>query len=69
MQGYNGVIETATGFLLKSGFCDFSLGTPFDPLLETYKTNIPYPSKIKGQVGETLISKWTGATWVEVAQP
>ncbi len=65
----NGVIETASGDLLRSGFCDFEHDGSFEPSTETHMSNVPFPSKCKGDEGETKMDRWNGLEWIEVDQP
>ena len=65
----NGVIETATGDLLRAGFCDFENDGQFSAGTETYRTDVPHPAKVKGDASETNMHRWTGSAWTEVAQP
>lgn len=43
----NGVIDTATGDLLRKGFCDFENDGSFDGAKETHKTDVPEDAKVK----------------------
>ena len=61
---HNGVIEDATGDLLQCGYCTFSPGVG-----ETQRTDCPHPGKRRGDTEETMMTRWTGTEWVEVAQP
>jgi hypothetical protein len=65
----NGVIETATGDLVRCGFCDFSASDDFDSETETYKTDVPHPGKVRGDPDEAKMHRWNGSSWVEVDQP
>ena len=65
-----GVIETATGDLLRAGFCDcFETDGSFNAGTETCRSDVPFPSKIKGDPDEANMHRWNGSAWVEVAQP
>lgn len=68
-MSYNGVIETVTGDLLRCGFCDFQDDGSFDAATESYKTDIPFPGKVRGDDEEPMMHRWTGSAWTEVAQP
>ena len=65
----NGVIETATGDLLRAGFCDFESDGSFDAGTETMRTDCPCPANIRGDPEETQMHQWTGSAWQLVAQP
>lgn len=69
MATYNGVIETASGDLLRSGFCDFENDGSFNGATESYRTDVPFPAKIKGAPEETQMHQWNGSSWDLVAQP
>ena len=65
----NGVIETATGNLLRAGFCDFENDGSFDSENETMRTDCPFPAKCRWAFGESQMHRWTGSAWTLVAQP
>ena len=66
----NGVINTTTGNLLRSGSgVDFENDSSFNGGSETYKTDVPFPNKIEGDSDETMVTHWTGSVWDEVSQP
>jgi len=72
MADYNGVIDTATGDLLRSGFCDFSADGSFNGATETYKARMPFPGETRDPDTNRLsemMSRWNGSAWVRVAQP
>jgi len=69
MATHNGVIETATGDLLRAGYCIFDDDGSFDGANETERTDCPHPPKVRGDVNETQMDRWNGTAWVEVAQP
>ena len=64
MATQNGVIETATGDLLRCGRCTFTAGAG-----ETLKDNVPVPGYRRkcGEPGQ--YDRWNGAAWVKVDQP
>ncbi len=66
---HNGVIETSTRDLLRDGFCDFENDGSFDSATESYRTDVPYPSKVRGEEDETKMHRWNGSSWIEVDQP
>ena len=68
-MAHNGVIETATGDLLRAGYCDFATDGSFSSPTETQRTDCPHPAKVKGQEDETQMHRWNGTDWIEVAQP
>jgi len=68
-MGCNGVIEIATGDLLRGGFCDFENDGSFDSGTESYKTDIPHPCFVRGQEDEAQMHRWNGSAWVLVDQP
>ena len=65
----NGVIETATGDLLRAGYCDFVTDGSLNVGTETVKTDVPCLPKAKGKNGLTAMHRWTGTEWIEVPQP
>ncbi len=69
MQAYGGVYETSSGDLLRAGYSDFPNDGAFNAGTETYRTDVPFPSKIKGDEDESNMHRWNGSTWVEVSQP
>lgn len=69
MIAFSGVIETATGELLRAGYCDFSADGSFDGGTEAIRTDVPYPPKVRREGVAGNMDKWDGAAWVEVAQP
>jgi len=73
MADYNGVIDRATGDLLRSGFTDFSDDGSFQSGTETYMTRIPFPGNVKDPDIKTRLSsmmhRYNGSAWIKVAQP
>ena len=65
----NGVIETATGDLLRAGYCDFENDGSFNPATETLRIDVPDPAKVRGNIYHATMYRLDGAAWVEVAQP
>ncbi len=62
-----GVIETATGDLLRWGdvpAASWDVGAD-----ETLRTDVPSDAQARYQLGATQMSQWTGAAWTLVAQP
>ena len=62
----NGIIEDATGDLLKAGFTT-GLGTV--EAGQTQRTDVPHPGRYRGKAGATMMTRWDGTAWIEVAQP
>jgi hypothetical protein len=60
----NGVIEIATGDLLRAGFCDFSSDGTFDAEKEEYRTDVPFPAVSRGS---GAWHRWNGGSWVVVS--
>lgn len=65
-----GVIETATGDLIRAGYCSF-IGQ-FDSETHEQRTDVPVPAKISSQkqpgpVTPTHFHRWTGTEWTEVS--
>lgn len=60
----NGVIEMATGDLLRAGFCDFSSDGAFNPSREEYRTDVPFPAVARGS---GTWHRWDGNAWVVVS--
>jgi hypothetical protein len=59
----NGVIETATGDLLRAGFCDFVAGTG-----ETLHADVPFPAQTRDG-GFTQHHRWNGTDWILANSP
>ena len=66
---HNGVIDTATGDLLRAGYCDFTNDGSFDVGAETVLLSVPFPPKVIGDPHETQMHRWDGAAWILVDQP
>lgn len=64
MAVQNGIIETASGDLLRSSFGAVTAGAG-----ETERNDVPHPSKVRGDSEEANMHRWNGSAWVEVAQP
>jgi len=64
----NGVIETATGDLLRAGFSDFENDGSFDGATETFVTNVPSPFYIRGNGNNGVYHRWNGSAWIEVSE-
>ena len=65
----NGVIETATGDLLRAGHnVDFENDGAFDAATETARSDVPFPSKCRGNEDDSMMHRWTGTEWTEVTQ-
>ncbi len=64
----NGVIETASGDLLRAGFCDFLNDGSFNAGTETNRADVPYPAKVKGNEFGDKFHRWNGSAWVEIDQ-
>ncbi len=64
----NGVIETATGDLLRAGFSDFLNDGSFNAGTESYRTDVPFPGKVR-YGGDANMHRWSGSEWVEVTAP
>lgn len=60
----NGVIETATGDLLRAGFCDFQNDGSFDSSKESYRTDVPFPAQPRSGVEW---HRWDGNAWIMVS--
>lgn len=62
---HHGVIETATGILLRAGFVSFVAGAG-----ETERTDVPHPAQVRGDQENALMDRWDGSlevpAWVEV---
>lgn len=68
-MGMNGVIETATGDLIRAGLCDFSQDGSFDDVTEDYRNDVPVPPKVRGDKNNDKHHRWNGSSWDEVDQP
>lgn len=60
----NGVIEKATGDLLRAGFCDFSSDGAFDASVEECRSDVPFPAVSRGNAAW---HRWTGSAWILVS--
>lgn len=60
----DGIIETATGDLLRAGYSTFSAGPG-----ETLRTDVPEGPLVRYAPGESQMHRWTGAIWTLVANP
>lgn len=65
----NGVVETATGDLIRAGYTDFENDGTFDPLTETYLTNVPVPAFVRRIGRGGRMHRWNGSSWALVPQP
>lgn len=63
----NGVINQATGDLLRCGNCDFSTDGAFNASTEAIRTDVPIPAYTKGQPGSTQFTRWNGTAYVLIA--
>jgi len=63
----NGVIETATGDLIRKGFSDFENDGTFNSGTETYKTDIPDAALIKKVYGGDF-TRWNGSNYVTISR-
>ncbi len=61
-----GVIETATGDLLRTGFCDFENDGTFDPETETIREDIPEGAIIKDHYSGLDYHQWDGENFVSI---
>lgn len=58
----NGVIETATGDLIRKGKTDFENDGSFDPNTETFVADIPSTLMVK-RYNKEEFHRWNGASW------
>lgn len=58
----NGVIEIATGDLIRAGGVDFTLEPGFDELTEAQRTEVPVPACIRKYLAYEW-HRWTGTVW------
>jgi hypothetical protein len=58
----NGVIEKATGDLLRAGHCSFT----HDPATEEYRTDVPEDCYCRYQLAAKKLTRWTGTEWIIV---
>ena len=65
----SGVIETATGDLLRYGFCDFENDGSFDPATETQRTDIPQIAVVRKAGAQGNFTRWDGSNYIQVPQP
>ena len=64
-----GIIETTSGDLCRAGFCDFENDGSYDNAVESYRTDVPFPAKVRGDRDETEMHRWNGSSWIEAPQP
>jgi hypothetical protein len=62
-ENANGVIETATGDLLRAGFCNFE----HDSGTESLRYDVPCPFYVRGKKNLPTFHRWDGNAWIEVA--
>lgn len=60
----NGVIESATGDLVRAGYSEFEAGDG-----EELRDDVPIPFFVRGGVIGAQYWRWTGTEWVLVDQP
>jgi hypothetical protein len=64
----NGVIETATGDLLRAGYTDFSADGSFDSGTESYRTDVPLNAATKNSPNDDgTWSRWDGSDWISAS--
>ena len=66
-MGYEGVIETATGDLLRCGYTDFANDGSFDAATESIRTDVPNLAAVKKPGAGGTFDRLDGAVWVKVA--
>ena len=66
-QGYEGVIKTSTGDLLRAGTVDWANDPAFDGETETVRTDIPRPSKVRDNLVGKDFHRWNGDAWAVIA--
>lgn len=66
---YRGVIDDATGDLLRCGYSDFENDGSFDAVNESIRTDVPNYGRRRGQEGLLKMDRWNGSAWIEVNQP
>lgn len=64
----NGIIENATGYLLKAGYCDFSGDAGYNSAIHTIKIDVPETAHCKGDDNWPEMHQWTPAGWVLTSQ-
>lgn len=64
----NGVIETATGILLRKGFCNFTNDGSFDSDNEAERTDVTYTAMCKKNDDTATHEKWNGVSWETVLE-
>ena len=67
----NGVIDQATGDLLRAGSCDFSNDGSLDPVTEAYRTDVPDVAFVRNDPEESVteMHRWDGGAFILVPQP
>ena len=66
METYKGVINKATGDLIRCGYTDFENDGSFDSATEEIKTDCPEPGAINGNEAGDPFDRWDGSDWVKV---
>lgn len=59
----NGVIETATGDLIRAGGCDFDVVDG-----EEFRDDVPSPFQVRGCCPYGTVHRWTGDEWIVVGE-
>lgn len=69
MATQNGVIETATGDLLRAAAKPYGFANDgsFNAGIETVRTDVPVPAEIRGGASSTH-DRWAGSEWTKVGQ-
>lgn len=70
MDVLNGVVNIATGLLLKAGYCDFTTDPSFNPEIEAQHGDVPSPFYVFKDMSfydpSINITHWNGNGWDEV---
>ncbi len=70
MDMMNGVVNIATGLLLRAGYCDFTKEHNFNPNIEAQHGDVPSPCYIVNEIppepASDMVTHWTGEGWDEV---
>jgi len=61
MATHNGIIEDATGDLLRAGYVSFVPGVG-----ESLRTDVPIPAKLKDNLDFDKFHRWNGSSWIEI---
>ena len=68
----NGVVQTSTGYLLRCGYCDFTVDGSFDPMNETQYADCPVETFLLNDPFDPTsptITSWVDGAWSTLDRP